>query len=844
MFAAAFILAPPVRMLIMSAQQAQALEKGAWGDFLGGDPLMTLGAGLMFVLAAFMIMVLLRPSHSHRSAPPLSQARINTAARPSRTVAVQLMEARRFKEAADAFKHLGDMQGVIGCLIKAGEALQAAELLEAEGRRSEGAELLENSNQAPALQRAAEWWTVEGKKDRAKAAWRKAAAIIAARGEGDRAVEMLMRASDTEGAAQHVNAAAEAYARQGKHTRAGEMFEALGLDAQAAAAFDYEASTNPDEKAQKQAGWRAAKVYGKLLDWQSCARVLERIGMPEKAMEAYLRTEAWSDAARCLMVLGQSQRAAELLIAKGLGKQAVEFFESHGDMVAAGHAAVASGDFAHAAQLFEQQGQLELAGGAYLKAGNLRAAGEVAVHLGRPAEAADLLERAGHFKRAAEIQEGMGHRLRAGELYGKAGDTGGAARMLLTENRLSEAAAVLHGSNKPEVAEIQVDVARRLVMTGDLRTAVAFLRACVDARTPVDSLGMSLELSNLLEGAGDIPAALAYAQRVLQVKQDHAEAVLRVQQLFMRINNEQMRAAYEAAMQQQQAAQSALLSQKKLAEAQPSVEEAAPRYVPENELGRGAMGVVFKARDTVLNRYVALKRLPEAVASDPEARANFLNEARAAAGLNHPAIVTVFDAGVERGLPYLAMELVEGTTLSAVLQTQGPQPPSRALAYCAAIASALDHAHKAGIVHRDVKPGNILMSKDGRVKLTDFGIAAAVKNNAHDGVAGTPYYMAPEQIRNGAIDGRTDVYALGCVLHALITGSPPFSGTDVLHKHLHETPPRASLSRAGISPDLDHVLMRCLAKEPDARFESGAAAAKAFLELEARLRGSAAMGTA
>jgi tetratricopeptide (TPR) repeat protein len=829
--AAALIFLPFLRAVLLPAELEQRTAGTPLGDVLfNRDVVMSYGAGVLLLGVAVLVVVSAGGGSTRaRKGPP----DVKPGAKPGKKVARQLLELRRYKEAADMFRALGDVEGLVEALKGQGAWVEAAEILESDARHREAADLLEQSGTAAALERAGELWRALNQTEKALEAAKKAAAAHAQKGDGDKSVDLLLRVGLKDQAALYIGAAAEAFAKRGHHARAGEMFEQFGRDGQAAAAFEYHASHLPDGKERSSAMVRAARAYSKTNDWGGVGRCLEAAGHPDRAADAYSRGQLWQEVARCLTAAGKSEQAARLLIEKGLGQHAVGVLETQGDMHAAAHAALAAGDPVKAAQLFEDVGDLDNAFQAHQRAGNFGAAAEICLQKHRPAEAAELFERAGNFRRAAELHDGMQNRLKAGELYGRAGDVSSAARMLLTDGKVREAAAVLLGNAKPETADVQMEVTRRLTMGGDLKGAVTFLKAAVDARSAAESIPMTLELSNLLEASGDVPQALAYAQRAASAKKDHAEAVMRVQQLFMRINSEQMRSAYESAMQQQMAAQASLAVQKKMVDSTPSKDDP-PRYVPEAEIGRGAMGVVYRARDTVLNRAVALKRLPEAVASDPDARARFLQEARAAAVLNHPCVVTVFDAGVEAGAPYLAMELVEGPTLSQLLSHK--VQPARALVYCAAIASALDHAHKAGIVHRDVKPGNILMGKDGRVKLTDFGIAAVLAQGGKDGVTGTPYYMSPEQVMGQTVDGRADIYALGCVLFALIAGQPPFPGADVLQRHLHSPPPSLALLRPGVPPDVDTLIAHCMAKNPAQRFQSGALVAQAFLEVEGRIR--------
>ncbi len=253
----------------------------------------------------------------------------------------------------------------------------------------------------------------------------------------------------------------------------------------------------------------------------------------------------------------------------------------------------------------------------------------------------------------------------------------------------------------------------------------------------------------------------------------------------------------------------------------------------ERELGRGGMGVVYLAEHVHLGRRVALKFLGPGLAETDDFRERFVRESRLAASLHHPNIVTVYDAGEADGRLYIAMQYVDGTDLATVLSEEGALAPERALAILEQIASALDAAHAEGLVHRDVKPANILM-RDGHAYLTDFGLTkrttSATSLTATGQFVGTAQYMAPEQIMGESVDGRADIYALGCILFHCLTGVPPFdreNSVAVIYAHLSEPPPAASAVRPELPAALDAVIARAMAKAADDRYPTGAALAEA-----------------
>ena len=258
------------------------------------------------------------------------------------------------------------------------------------------------------------------------------------------------------------------------------------------------------------------------------------------------------------------------------------------------------------------------------------------------------------------------------------------------------------------------------------------------------------------------------------------------------------------------------------------------RYELGEILGFGGMSEVHLGRDLRLHRDVAVKVLRADLARDPSFYLRFRREAQNAAALNHPAIVAVYDTGEAETsagpLPYIVMEYVDGVTLRDIVHTEGPMPPRRALEVIADACQALNFSHQHGIIHRDVKPANIMISNAGAVKVMDFGIARAIADSGNSvtqtaAVIGTAQYLSPEQARGERVDARSDVYSLGCVLYEILTGEPPFVGDSpvaVAYQHVREDPLPPSVKLPGISPELDAVVLKALAKNPDNRYQSAA----------------------
>src|SRR4051794_2366226 len=249
------------------------------------------------------------------------------------------------------------------------------------------------------------------------------------------------------------------------------------------------------------------------------------------------------------------------------------------------------------------------------------------------------------------------------------------------------------------------------------------------------------------------------------------------------------------------------------------------RYRILRKLGAGGMANVYLAEDQELGRKLAIKILNDRHAHDEQFVERFRREAKNAAGLSHPNIVSIYDRGEFDGAYYIAMEYLEGRTLKELIVRNGPTPVPIAIDYTRQIISALGFAHRNGVVHRDIKPHNIVVARDGRLKVTDFGIARSGASQMTEvgSIVGTAQYLSPEQAQGTHVDQRSDIYSVGIVLYEMLTGAVPFTGDtplEIAMKHLRAVPAPPSELNASVPHELDSIVLRALAKDPDHRYQS------------------------
>lgn len=642
--------------------------------------------------------------------------------------------------------------------------------------------------------------------------------------------------------AENFAAAAEQYERGEDHHRAGEYFERAGDLLRAALSF---------ERAQELQ--RAAGCYQRFVDLRAleessggdregalsvlgdergreaarrAAKLHQRLGEPERAAELFYRAGELRLAAANLRELGDYARAASWLLEAGDPAQAAEALEEGGEAERAAkmraQAALRGGDKQKAARMFEAAGEFERAAEFYVELGELGRAAPLFESVGAYIEAAELYHALGKYGREARCAEEAGKLTRAADAYRAAGDVESeirvrtlqedffrAGRLLFEHRRFAEALEVLRHIDSADpiylrALELAGDVYRA---QGRFEKAYSRYKSALGQRViDVSTLPLVYKMARALEEEKDLGGALEHYNELASVDAEFEDVPARIQLLNQRLRRGSLSGR----------------SSGLFAAAVDPQGELPRRYEIIEEVARGGMGVVYKARDTVLGRIVAYKILGENLKDNEVAVRYFLREARAAAALSHPNIVTIYDAGEQNGDYYMAMEFVEGTTLKQLIEKKGALAEKQAryvLNYCC---RALDYAHSRGVVHRDIKSGNVMLTLDRSLKIMDFGLAKFLREyqNNHTQQVGTPFYMSPEQVVGESVDFRSDLYSLGCTLFECATGKVPFYKGDLSYHHLHTPPPRPRDLNPKLSAELERIILKLLVKNPDDRYQS------------------------
>jgi eukaryotic-like serine/threonine-protein kinase len=710
-----------------------------------------------------------------------------------------------------------------GHLAEAGEVAfasglldQAAEYFERAGELVRAAEIHHDRNRFGA---AAELYVRAGQPENA-------GTIYAAQKDYAKAAECYFEAG-------RMSVAGEMYEKAGQQARAGECFARCGFHRHAAQAFVHAQSwlraaesldaviveegtrvgSGHDPAKQRELRklvLQAGKLYEQAGELQAAERVLERGGCPGPAAEIAVRLGHFEKAAELFRLAGDAPRAADALRQVGQESAADQLLAEHcrdqGDDEEAARLFVQAGDYSTAGDLYRKLEDYEMAGECYERQTDAAQAAEMFRLAGDHARAAANFAEVGRWEEAAECAAHLGDPEREAEYLSRAGQPLRAGQILIEHGRADEAIKTLQ-QVRPDAA----DFAAAAALLGELfrskgqdTLAIKKLRqAAAGAELDAGNLQVFYALATAHEAAGELHEAVDLYEKILAADYGHRDV-------------EQRLASARARARELPPGELGAGASDTGAAGRPG------RYRIEDELGRGGMGIVYKAHDTVLDRTVAFKVLPHALRDNPQALKSFLREAKSAAKLNHPNIVTVYDAGEQDGRYYIAMEYVDGTTLKEIVRRRGMIPPTAVLHVMLQMCDALDFAHRQKVIHRDIKTANTMWTREKKVKIMDFGLAKVVEEvrNHTTLVSGTPYYMSPEQTLGRNIDQRTDLYSLGVTLFELATGTLPFKEGNVPYHHVHTPAPDPCSLNPKLPPLLAQIISRCLEKDPARRFQT------------------------
>jgi tetratricopeptide (TPR) repeat protein/predicted Ser/Thr protein kinase len=709
---------------------------------------------------------------------------------------------------------------------------------------------------------AGEYWLEAGRARRALRSflrardWGRAAEVARSKGKLGRAAELLERhGGDSLGAAAQLYArleqdgkAQQMWLRFGQHLVANrrseqaiDPFLRAGDVRRAAHAVELALDSRRLSPANTDVAIRAARESKRPA---LAAAVATAAGRYREAGDLYLAADQPLDAARAFEQAGETMRAAEALRLAGQVEAAARIRGQRlfvdGNLEQALHEYETAGMAAEAGAALEKLGRFQEAFDRYRDAGLLREAAEVARHHLDAREAARLYGEIGEWAEAGVVWESIGEHLEAARCFETSGDLIRAEEVLGASGLVKEEALLLgrmgrveegfrtlfdhgdlraawdllsgYGGTFPNLAELLVKTASWLQSEGELTAAISAVQRAI-AGLPVrrDLLPAFYTLAELFEEHGDLRAAEAAWQRVVEFDYGYRDATQRLDIVAAQRTADERAASSASGITPAPDSRAG------------SITDAASRYILEQELGRGGMGVVYRARDTRLGRTVAIKILNPRQHS-PDAIRRFEREARAAAALSHPGIVHIYD--FDRGFSsfYISMEFVSGPTLLQLIREEASFVRLNLINLLRQIVDAVGYAHARHVVHRDLKPANMVLADRRQVKILDFGIARRLDelDLSASGATGTPYYMAPEQILGEDPDERTDIYALGVTLFQMATGTLPFATGNILRAHLEQPAPDPQALEPDLEPGLSHLIVRCLAKDRDQRPRDGA----------------------
>jgi len=760
------------------------------------------------------------------------------ARRRARREARRLLADGQTTRAGDLFLEAGDKDAALDVFLKGGLLGKAAPLLEEKGDDRAAAEAFEAARE---FKRAGKAWGKLGDHLRAAENYQSGEAYPEAARHWQAAGEVT-HAGNAWWQAEEYERAAQTYRKAGLLNEAGKAYRYL-LDQ----ALSDVSLVEPDEGDTKQRvadlARASGKAYAKGGDLAAAAEVLLLADLKQDAVPVLEQAGRYTEAAKLEYEGRRLERAADLFERAGEERRAATVRakvaledDRPGDAAALLEAV---GDRRRAAALWSKAKEPSRAAALHEQREDWRSAAKYWARAKEPARAARAWEKAGARERAAEVYRTQGdlkselrirmalhERLRAAEILLEAGEPGQAEDIL----KEIESPAEDHRRACLLLADLYRERGQASAAAVRYRQALAGTQPRRKTAETWYHFGRCAEEAGELDVAEDALRALRELDPTYEDVDERLKAVVALRRPEPEPEPEpdplpapRSELAPGSDLDAGLEATEAMLT----SDFRPPSEVVAARYERMGTLGSGGTAAVYRARDTVLDREVALKVLVRRPGDEISAPDRFLREARSAAKLSHPNIVTIFDFGEEDGDLYIAMELVEGLTLRQMVKDGGALGLPLIRSIVTQVCDALAYAHGRSLVHRDIKPANLMWTGGERLKIADFGLAKAVREDSGytlmSRVLGTPYYMSPEQIEGEAIDHRTDIYSVGVTLYELSTARVPFGRGDVLKAHMHQPPEPPSSFRDDMPEWLERIIMRSLSKVPDDRYPNAEA---------------------
>ncbi len=605
--------------------------------------------------------------------------------------------------------------------------------------------------------------------------------------------------------------AAQIYEKKGFYKKAAYIYEKGGNIKKAAGNFEKWFVTSFDtaigyqvSKQLEQELLKAVELYTQLNELEKAYNLLIKYGKFEKAAEVAIKMNRISDAAQNFERAQQPLKAAEMHEQLGQPKIACllrgENAFAKGNTLEAAEWFLKGEDYTRAAELFEWNKKYTKAAHCYFMNQNFLGAAENYLKDNNEEEAAKMFEMGREWKMAANISLKYGKFQKAGELYENAQEyfKAGSSFIKVDDDRRALANFQLVPVDSPDFNSAITHMANIFLKNRKPQLVIEKIEKLL-GENPIDKSNIEwfYVLGQAYENAGNFRKAFEIYQMILTEDYSFRDVHQKIKDVENLIQ--------------------------KYKEMELISEDSIERYRIVEKIGEGGMGVVFKAEDTVLKRIVALKILNKTLVADKRNLERFFSEARSTASLTQANIVTVYDVGQIKDDYFISMEYIEGENFMNLIRRQKVFSPSQVIFIAIKLFKALDYSHRKGIIHRDIKPHNIMITKQKEIKIMDFGLAVILgdqKKGESGVITGTPYYMSPEQIQGIPVDHRTDIYSSGATLFHLTTGHVPFKGENIFYQHLFDPVPPIKKFRNDVPEKLCYIIEKCMEKKREQRFQS------------------------